>query len=52
MDKLWEIRKSPAQSEQMGLYPIEEELLQFMELAFNIYAAGLEETLDEEEETS
>ena len=52
VDKLWEIRKSPSQSEQMGLYPIEEELLQFMELAFDIYASGVEEKLDEEGETS
>ncbi|GIO97015.1 MerR family transcriptional regulator [Paenibacillus lautus] len=37
VDKLWEIRKSPVQSEQMGLYPIEDELLQFMEQAFEIY---------------
>lgn len=25
IEKLWEIRKSPVQSEQMGLYPIEQE---------------------------
>lgn len=37
VDKLWEIRKSRAQSEQMGLYPIEDELLQFLEQAFEIY---------------
>lgn len=37
IDKLWEIRKSPAQSEQMGLYPIEDALLHFMEQAFEIY---------------
>ena len=37
IDKLWEIRKSPAQSEKMGLYPIEDALLHFMEQAFEIY---------------
>jgi len=41
-DKLWEIRKSPEQSEQMGLYPIEQELLDFVERAWDIHLARKE----------
>ncbi|ANA82413.1 MerR family transcriptional regulator [Paenibacillus glucanolyticus] len=52
VDKLWEIRKSPDQSEQMGLYPIEQELLEFMELAFHIYVTRKEEQQTERGETS
>lgn len=52
VDKLWEIRKSPAQSEQMGLYPIEDELLQFMEQAFEIYVLYKDKEQIEERETS
>lgn len=52
VDKLWEIRKSPDQSEQMGLYPIEQELLQFMELAFDIYVTRMEKQRAEMGETS
>lgn len=40
VEKLWEIRKSADQSERMGLYPIEEEVLELLEEAFAIYTAG------------
>ena len=34
---MWTIRRSPHKSEQMGLYPLEEEFLHFIEQAFHIY---------------
>lgn len=37
LDKLWEIRLSPEDSEKMGLYPIDQELLHFMENAYEVY---------------
>ncbi|UFJ42889.1 MerR family transcriptional regulator [Brevibacillus humidisoli] len=37
MKKLWDIRKSPEQSRQMHLYPLEPELLAFLDKAFDIY---------------
>jgi len=37
IDKLWEIRKSEVESEKLGLYPIDQELLEFMEEAYSIY---------------
>lgn len=40
IDKLWDIRTSPEQSEKMGLYPIEPELIQFMEQAYEIYTSS------------
>ncbi|MGC6588507.1 MerR family transcriptional regulator [Paenibacillus sp. Dod16] len=52
IDKLWEIRKSPAQSEQMGLYPIEDALLHFMEQAFEIYVLRKDKEQVEVGETS
>lgn len=52
IDKLWEIRKSSAQSEQMGLYPIEDALLHFMEQAFEIYALRKDKEQVEMGETS
>ncbi|MBE9917423.1 MerR family transcriptional regulator [Paenibacillus donghaensis] len=44
IDKLWESRKSPKQSEMLGLYPIEKEVLEFMEQAYDIYMASFQET--------
>ncbi|MEF3310037.1 MerR family transcriptional regulator [Paenibacillus sp. GYB004] len=38
--KLWNLRKSPQQSERLGLYPIEKEVLDFLERAFDIYIAS------------
>lgn len=38
-EKIWEIRKSPEQSEQMGLYPIDPKLLNFIEEAWEIQNA-------------
>ena len=37
LDKLWEVRKSKEDSQRMGMYPIEEELLVYMDEAFRIY---------------
>ncbi|QSB11862.1 MerR family transcriptional regulator [Lysinibacillus fusiformis] len=37
LEKMWTIRRSPHKSEQIGLYPLEEEFLHFIEQAFHIY---------------
>ncbi|MED4651482.1 MerR family transcriptional regulator [Bacillus pseudomycoides] len=37
LDKLWEVRKSKENSQKMNMYPIEEELLVYMDEAFRIY---------------
>ena len=37
LDKLWEVRKSKEDSQKMSMYPIEEELLVYMDEAFLIY---------------
>ncbi|WP_141527978.1 MerR family transcriptional regulator [Bacillus sp. AFS023182] len=37
LDKLWEVRKSKEDSQKMNMYPIEEELLAYMDEAFRIY---------------
>ncbi|PFJ18024.1 MerR family transcriptional regulator [Bacillus cereus] len=37
LDKLWEVRKSKEDSQKMSMYPIEEELLLYMDEAFRIY---------------
>ncbi|PHA01507.1 MerR family transcriptional regulator [Bacillus pseudomycoides] len=42
LDKLWEVRKSTEQSKRMNMYPIEEELLQYMDVAFELYMEGEE----------
>lgn len=49
VNELWEIRKSPKQSEQLGLYPIEQETLDFMEQAFQIYLSAAESDISKEE---
>lgn len=41
IDKLWELRKSPAASEELGLYPIEPQLLEYMDRAYDIYNASV-----------
>lgn len=46
LDKLWEIRKSPEQSTQMGLYPIDQELLDFIEQAYEIFLSAKTELED------
>ncbi len=38
LDKLWEIRKSPEKSQKAGFYPIETEVLDFLEEASHIYS--------------
>lgn len=40
INKLWELRKSPDDSEKLGLYPIEPEVLEFMDEAWRIYTAA------------
>lgn len=42
LDKLWEVRKSTEQSQRMNMYPMEEELLQYMDAAFELYIEGEE----------
>ncbi|MGW9124949.1 MerR family transcriptional regulator [Paenibacillus chitinolyticus] len=44
INKLWDIRKSPMQSEKLGLYPIEQEVLDFMERAYEIYISSLQKS--------
>lgn len=39
LEKMWEIRKSPSLSDKVGLYPLDEEFLKYVEQAFNIYEA-------------
>lgn len=39
LDKLWEIRMSPKQSEKLGLYPIDQNVLEFMDQAYAIFIA-------------
>lgn len=39
LDKMWEIRKSPSQSAEAGLYPLSPQFLQFIERAFDLYEA-------------
>ena len=41
LEKVWEVRKSPSLSDQMGLYPLDEELLSFIEQAYAIYEENL-----------
>lgn len=37
LEKMWEIRKSPSLSDKVGLYPLDEEFLNYVEQAYNIY---------------
>jgi hypothetical protein len=39
LDKLWEIRMSPKQSEKLGLYPIDQDVLEFMNQAYVFFIA-------------
>lgn len=39
LNKLWEIRMSPKQSEKLSLYPIDQDLLEFMDQAYAIFMA-------------
>lgn len=43
IDKLWELRKSPSASEQLGMYPIEPEVLEYLERAYEIYISNTAE---------
>ncbi|TCZ78207.1 MerR family transcriptional regulator [Paenibacillus albiflavus] len=44
LNKLWDIRKSSTQSEEAGLYPIEKEVLDFMERAYEIYISSVQDS--------
>ncbi|KQY94540.1 MerR family transcriptional regulator [Paenibacillus sp. Root52] len=46
LDKLWEMRKSPTESEQLGLYPIDVEVLEYMEQAYNISMKSQQSSID------
>ncbi|HLR66726.1 MAG TPA: MerR family transcriptional regulator [Virgibacillus sp.] len=37
LKKLWEVRKSPEKSQKIGFYPIESDVLEFMEIASEIF---------------
>ncbi|WP_137789293.1 MerR family transcriptional regulator [Bacillus sp. E(2018)] len=37
IDKLWDVRMSEKQSEQLGLYPIDQDVLQFLNSAYEIF---------------
>ena len=37
LNKLWEIRMAPEQSEKLSLYPIDQDVLQFMNEAYAIF---------------
>ena len=39
LEKIWDIRKSPSLSNQVGFYPLDEIFLDFIEQAYNIYEA-------------
>lgn len=52
LDKLWELRKSPEASEQLGFYPIDAEVLHFLEKAFELYHSGLQQDSQDQEEAS
>ncbi|MCR8842615.1 MerR family transcriptional regulator [Paenibacillus sp. SC116] len=40
INKLWEVRKCPDSSEQLGLYPIQPEVLEYMERAYEIFISS------------
>lgn len=44
INKLWDIRKSAVESEKLGLYPIEKEVLDFMERAYEIYISSVQDS--------
>ncbi|MEI3607678.1 MerR family transcriptional regulator [Pseudogracilibacillus sp. SE30717A] len=37
LDKVWEVRKSPEKSREVGFYPIEQDMLDFFEKAWDIF---------------
>lgn len=41
LEKMWEVRKSPTLSDQMGLYPLDKEFLDFIEQAYAHYEERL-----------
>lgn len=49
--RLWDIRKSPKESEKLGLYPIEKEVLDFMEQAYEIYISSVQDSSMQEGES-
>lgn len=48
IDKLWEMRKNPSASEQLGLYPIKTEVLEYMDQAYGIFISSAEQISTEE----
>ncbi|MEI3612445.1 MerR family transcriptional regulator [Pseudogracilibacillus sp. SO30301A] len=42
-DKVWEVRKSPEKSQKVGFYPIEQDLIDFFERAWDIFMENYEE---------
>lgn len=40
INKLWDMRKSPSVSEKLGLYPIKQDVLEYLERAYEIYLSG------------
>jgi len=43
LEKMWGIRKSPSLSDQVGLYPLDKDFLGFIEQAYTIYEARVED---------
>lgn len=41
-DRVWEVRKSPEKSQKVGFYPIEQDLLDFFERAWEIFIKNYE----------
>lgn len=50
IDKLWDMRMSEEQSEKLGLYPIDQGVLDFMNEAYILYAAEKEASNEEDGE--
>ncbi|WP_454191173.1 MerR family transcriptional regulator [Paenibacillus sp. Marseille-Q7038] len=44
VDKLWELRKSPSASEKLGLYPMNTEVLEYMDEAYEIFISSDKQT--------
>jgi len=48
VNKLWDLRKSPKQSENLGLYPIDKEILDFLERAYDIHISSIQNSSTEQ----
>lgn len=46
VNKLWDIRRSPEQSAQMSMYPMDKELLDLLEQAYDTYLSAMDDPED------